>query len=70
MRNLCKKRNLQLDKAQGGTKRTDLSGTNAIDSFNYYSRNWKGGRTENETEKSNANKQNAYAIRLWEESVS
>lgn len=28
---------LQTDKAQGGTKYTDISGTNAIDFFNYYS---------------------------------
>lgn len=64
MRYLCKKRKLQLDKSQSGTKCTDLSSTNAIDFFNYYSRNWKGGGAENEIEKSNANKQNAYATCL------
>lgn len=37
MRNPCKKRKLQTDKAQGATKCTDRSGTNAIDFFNYYS---------------------------------
>lgn len=35
MRNPCKKRKLQTDKAQGATKYTDISGTNAIGFFNY-----------------------------------
>lgn len=59
MRNPCKKRKLQTDKAQGGTKYRDVSGTNAIDFFNFYSRNWKGEGTENEIPKSNVNKPNA-----------
>jgi len=66
MRNPCRKRKFQTVKAQGGTKCTDVSGMNAIDFFNYYSsqETRKQGGTENDIQKSNANKPNAYAMRL------